>query len=680
MQKTLDNYFLSKNLDVSFNTLGGTDTLVNLFVKENNDIIQNSDRKQSNYSKHRCYDRYYKIEPREKFTGFEKFTKLDNNLRLRMSNYVSGLSGVVETKLKESKYYFGSYLTELKNSFKKFNNPILYLSGGIDSEFVALAMLDAKVQFTPVIFQWIDDKETVHNLHDIVYALDFCNSHNLSPIIRKINIERLWTNPEFELIAKETNISSPQINTYVYMVESMSHEFKNSTHVLGGEIRFKTEYDVNENKFSNFVLAAKVPALEVGYNGLAYYNYQNVNYTTANTNNMGLSLRYAWDGDYANDQYWYITGYVNGSTSNTPTTISGSPIVTSGKWFNADPPGGGLGFSFSINNGATWTDLPVAGGTGTALITQALGATGDSDASDALINYTFKIRSNADLENVITTTFSFRNIYNYIPTLQTYLLGSSGTWTRPNSLITTVSVAVIGGGGGGGSARRADNGGGEKWSASGGGGAGGTFVKQDNIAISAITPTITYAAALGGAGGLSTGNNAGSNGGNSTITVKSTTGDVTLTGFGGGGGASNDTSPPENGQAGNGGSNASWSGGAKYVGGIDYTVGGGGAGSTGSGNDGSSVDGLGGAGPTSPGSPGEFMVYKSSAGSGQTGAGTGGDGGISNDAGSIVTGNGPAGADVGGGGGGAGVLATSGVGTVAASGGDGSYGAVLIYY
>ena len=90
----IDKYFSRKNLDVSFDTLGSTQALVDLFVSENSNEVKDSFGKISNQVKHSCYKKYYpNIQERTKFTGFEKFDSLDKQLRIKMSKHVTGSSG-----------------------------------------------------------------------------------------------------------------------------------------------------------------------------------------------------------------------------------------------------------------------------------------------------------------------------------------------------------------------------------------------------------------------------------------------------------------------------------------------------------------------------------------------------------------------------------------------------------
>lgn len=562
---TVNDYFISKNIDVSFNTIGSTNLLVNLFIKETESVVQDSYSKNSQHVKHACYNKYYKIEPRTKFTGFEKFQNLDKEVRAKMSTNVRGLLGAPTSEITKNEYEEGSYLNELQKSFSNFKNPLLYLSGGIDSEFVALAMLDAGIQFIPVIFQWTNDSEQLLNIHDIYYALDFCESNNLSPIIRTINIDKLWQNPEFQSLAHLTNISSPQINTYVYMVELMAEEFPNSTHVLGGEIRFTSLTTNENNQATNYVTAVKTSP--TAYNGSTYTLSQSVNYTSANAAASSISLHYCFTYSGSGQipsQSWVICGCANGTTA----TVTGG--TTSGNWFNASGTGGGTGFAYRISTGAgygSYIALPCsAGGILTQIFCGTHTATKDCDSSTSY-NLCVQVKS-CSTGTVVTNTLSMSVNYIYNPALNFVATPGTGSWSRPNTNITTAMAAMYGGGGGGGGAKRCTGSPGEYNGAAGGGGAGAGG--DISASFDASIPVTTYCVGSGGSGGI--GWNNGSAGNNSCFVWNS----VTFNYFGGGGGCRHPNTSSLAG--GNGGSVDIYSGGTGAPGDVvENSYGGGGA-------------------------------------------------------------------------------------------------------
>ena len=60
---------------------------------------------------------------------------------------------------------------------EKYNNIHLFLSGGIDSEFVAKVLLRNKIPFTPVIL------DAEYNRPESWYAHKFCHENNIEPLV-----------------------------------------------------------------------------------------------------------------------------------------------------------------------------------------------------------------------------------------------------------------------------------------------------------------------------------------------------------------------------------------------------------------------------------------------------------------------------------------------------------------
>jgi hypothetical protein len=95
-----------------------------------------------------------------------------------------------DLKLKPCSREYYSWDKELiitAEKYKNVNKPIfLSLSGGIDSEVMAMAFIKAGVPFVPFILEYFLDNEVINN-HDISYALDFCKKNNLTPFIKRID-------------------------------------------------------------------------------------------------------------------------------------------------------------------------------------------------------------------------------------------------------------------------------------------------------------------------------------------------------------------------------------------------------------------------------------------------------------------------------------------------------------
>ena len=154
--------------------------------------------------------------------------------------------------------------------FRSTNPIFLYMSGGIDSEMVACALLDSHRPFTPVIFQWADTKGNIQNARDTEYAFRFCQKHGLTALVETVDLETLWRSAEFEHLQSAIKIASPQLATHVWMVEKMNATYPNKCHLFGGEVRYQVSYPgrTNENAFL-VTLGKVVPA----FNNYAYVTW-----------------------------------------------------------------------------------------------------------------------------------------------------------------------------------------------------------------------------------------------------------------------------------------------------------------------------------------------------------------------------------------------------------------------
>jgi hypothetical protein len=272
IQVDIEKYFRPRGIDVSYNTLGGEESLYRAYVNQFQTIVDNTKMGMSHHVKHHCYNQLYQIEPRQKLTGFENYKDIDKSFRERARKEISLIDWVdsIDILKSENKLVTGmSYKDQLKAKVTKFNRPLMYLSGGGDSELVALAMIDASVKFTPVIFHYIDKQDNILNFNDIKYAYKFCKTHFLNPIIKTIDIEQLWNEEWFFQKAVELQTISPHIMTHYHMVEIMEKEFPGVSHVFGGEVRFQSSIT---DEFGEKVNLIKLGKQGLPGNGGSYTN------------------------------------------------------------------------------------------------------------------------------------------------------------------------------------------------------------------------------------------------------------------------------------------------------------------------------------------------------------------------------------------------------------------------
>jgi len=317
-QEKIEKYFAKKGISVIFNTLGHTPELIHSFVSDYRNVVDQKSRlKKSEYVKISTYSDMYTFEVRPKLTGFESLKHKDQTFRQNISKFIfesqHSPSILIENKdLDKTK----SYKKLLSESLEKIENPLLYLSGGMDSELVAYAFLEHNIKFKTVVFEYVDDNGTITNIDDVKYAYKFCKRNGIIPEIVQINIERLWDSEEFKKLAIETQYASPQLVTYAYMVELMSLKYPNMTHVFGGEVKFRTNYDKENGEIANVILLEKVVP---SYNGQIYSN-------GAACSQGCTNIMY-----YYPDGTWAIIFTVYGQEIN-------EVVLATGNWYNPIPP------------------------------------------------------------------------------------------------------------------------------------------------------------------------------------------------------------------------------------------------------------------------------------------------------------------------------------------------------
>lgn len=393
----IEKYFQEAGLDVSFNTLGLTDAAKLAFVNETQASVDAVGK--SNDIKHALYSRYYDFEPREKFTGFEKFKESDIEFRTKMSKVIAdpqfAPAHVVDKTTSADVDYRHHMIAELS----KMKSPLLYLSGGLDSEFVARLMLEAEIKFTPVIFQWVDKTGTIKNSHDTQYAFKFCEINNLTPIVKSVDVETLWKSDEFMQLSEAIQMISPQMTTYAYMVNIMESELPGSKHVFGGEVRYYADYIKDDGSIANLVFQAKVTP---GYNN-GFYSKTYL-YVTSGTPSACHLLYISSDGSWG----VYDSGPGSFSTGGAP---------TSGYWTST--PGSAYEYRISAitnpveYNGSlspspgsvptSWSPI----GSNTTICSAATSSSGQSDVEGI---FTIQVRAVANPGTVMSTNISLQAV------------------------------------------------------------------------------------------------------------------------------------------------------------------------------------------------------------------------------------------------------------------------------
>lgn len=257
--RVIENYWADRGVKVVTNTLGANRALRNTYINQFSVLLDHYNNKQSKDIKLSCYRKLFPIESRTKLTGFEEISKLDQRFRNNIVKVDIDWPDREEFTPFSISSYENDYLSELVEFLRSVHNPLLYLSGGIDSELVALAMHNAGINFKVVIFSWTDKSGKILNGEDTKYAIKFCQQRGIDPIYKKLDIETLWTSDEFINLARELGLNSPQLTTHAYIVKLMKDELPDVTHLFGGEVRF--EYITHQNKIWNVSYLSKLASI-----------------------------------------------------------------------------------------------------------------------------------------------------------------------------------------------------------------------------------------------------------------------------------------------------------------------------------------------------------------------------------------------------------------------------------
>jgi hypothetical protein len=125
----------------------------------------------------------------------------------------------LNTLPKKFKNYFEESLiaTEIIESSKIGKLYIMY-SGGVDSEYALNLFLYKKIPIQPVIVKFLPD----YNLHDISYALKFCEKHKLDPLIIDIDYDDFVKSGKMLEYAKMMKSAIPHYTTTAYAISKLN--------------------------------------------------------------------------------------------------------------------------------------------------------------------------------------------------------------------------------------------------------------------------------------------------------------------------------------------------------------------------------------------------------------------------------------------------------------------------
>lgn len=226
-----DTYLKSRGVNSRYAVLCSSNELMSAFVRETSDITRKAGGL-SHFGKLQLYQHYFPdMQARPKFTGFENVSEPDAELRQRLRIYAKDIPRNIE--FVESGRSFSECMSD---TLAAIENPLIYFSGGLDSEFVLRWYLANGMSPNCVVINWIYNSRVV-NEHDTVWAHKFLLKHpQLNCKHVYINLNTLWN--DVSDVSRSIGRSSPQHIAYVKSIELLAREHKYDTHVMAGEIRY----------------------------------------------------------------------------------------------------------------------------------------------------------------------------------------------------------------------------------------------------------------------------------------------------------------------------------------------------------------------------------------------------------------------------------------------------------
>jgi len=101
--------------------------------------------------------------------------------------------------------------------YESASSPIVLLfSGGLDSEYMINIFKKAGIDFKVAIISY-----GAYNTHDTAYAFEYCNAHNLSPIIIDVDIDKFITSGKIIEIATTAKCCAYQIPSIMYGISKI---------------------------------------------------------------------------------------------------------------------------------------------------------------------------------------------------------------------------------------------------------------------------------------------------------------------------------------------------------------------------------------------------------------------------------------------------------------------------
>jgi len=121
----------------------------------------------------------------------------------------------------------------LLEKIKEYENPLVCLSGGYDSQFMCLLLKQAGIEFSAVTYETMWGLNVV-NSPDVAMAKNFAKKHNIDLQVIQLDFKTFLESEKYIEYAQKYKSSSPQVAYHCYFLDQL--DYTDRSLVMGGDI------------------------------------------------------------------------------------------------------------------------------------------------------------------------------------------------------------------------------------------------------------------------------------------------------------------------------------------------------------------------------------------------------------------------------------------------------------
>lgn len=126
-----------------------------------------------------------------------------------------------------------SFSDLLIDKISQYENPLVCLSGGYDSQFMCLLLKQAGIHFTAVSYETMWGINLI-NSPDVTVAKNFCKKHNIEHEIIPLDFKKFLDEEIYIEYAQRYKTASPQVAWHCYFLDHV--DYSNRSLIMGGDI------------------------------------------------------------------------------------------------------------------------------------------------------------------------------------------------------------------------------------------------------------------------------------------------------------------------------------------------------------------------------------------------------------------------------------------------------------